>query len=28
MTMVQVLKDLDKQIGLKGTDFKDFIREQ
>jgi len=28
MTTVQVLKQLGEQISLKGTDLKDFIKEQ
>ena len=28
MTTVQTLKDLGEQMGLKGTELKDFIREQ
>jgi len=27
-TSVQTLKDLGEQMGLKGTDLKDFIKEQ
>jgi len=26
--MVQTLKEIGEQMGLKGTDLKDFIREQ
>ena len=28
MTTVQVCKELGEQMGLKGTDLKDFIKEQ
>ena len=28
MTTVQTLKEIGEQMGLKGTDLKDFIREQ
>jgi len=28
MATVQILKDLDEQMGLKGTEVRDFIKEQ
>jgi len=28
MTSIQTLKDLGEQIGLKGTELKEFIKEQ
>jgi len=28
MATVQILKDLGEQMGLKGTELKDFIKEQ